>query len=61
MDKKRLETWWDGLSATERKGAVRSAASGKLDDSTRSSLQEAGLVDDGSSDDEIVTFLKSRH
>lgn len=63
MAKERLQEWWDGLGGPERAKAKRAADSGELDAATRESLEQSGLSTTGevTSDDEIITFLKSRH
>lgn len=61
MNEKKLQAWWDGMSETERAEAKRAADAGRLEESTRGSLDAAGLPKEDTSDDEIVIFLKSRH
>lgn len=58
-----LETWWNGLSASERVAALRAKQSGSLDEGTRKSLENAGIIDRGSASGEhdALAFLKTRH
>ena len=63
MDSTQLETWWDGLSDAERKEAVKSGTSGRIDSGTRRSLEDSGVISKGrtSDDGDVVEFLKMRH
>lgn len=63
MTKKReLESWWEGLDEEQRVSARKASGQGRLDDGTRRSLADAGLVTGSElSDDEVVVFLKTRH
>jgi hypothetical protein len=58
-----LQTWWNGLSGTERVAALRARQTGRLDEGTRMSLEKAGVVQPGntSGDDDVIDFLKTRH
>jgi hypothetical protein len=62
MTDKRLDTWWSGLDPAEQDEVLQAEKTGHVKESTRRSLESAGLVDDGStSDDEVVKILKMRH
>jgi hypothetical protein len=63
MNRKQLETWWDGLSEAERAEALKSGDAGRLDAATRRSLEDSGVVDKGLTSDDaaLFEFLKMRH
>jgi len=58
-----LESWWSGLKPDQRARALRGRAFDKLDQDLRTSLEDAGLVrpEEPQDQDEVLTFLKTRH
>lgn len=61
MSRDRLEKWFAGLSKEDRERAIKEATDkSRLDTATRTSLDTAGVLSD-TTEEEAVTFLKTRH
>lgn len=59
-DLAKLEQWFAGLSKEEKARATKEATEkSRLDSATRSSLESGALGD--TTEDEAVSFLKTRH
>lgn len=60
-DLAKLEKWFAGLSKEDKARATKEATEkSRLDSATRTSLESSGVLSD-TTEDEAVTFLKTRH
>lgn len=61
MSKAKLETWFAGLSKADKDRAIKDATEKtRLNKETRTSLVDAGVLTD-TTEEEVITFLKTRH